>query len=336
MKNSSVIVAGCIAVIMLAAFVVKAMSPAETKKRQKEATAAVLITTSLRTLGLQGRFISCLPAELAAKWKKELSQLYVNGKSPLITDFFRGAVMMVGPQNNNNGIIGFFDPWSDNVLLLAVNYEKKLIISDYRFLSGTFFRTGKAAPSRLSQTVFPTEMPLEIALLKAVSETKKKFMAVFPVMMKEISLKAVPAAGKDSIAESVLNIAGRFERAMTLISTKDNELLAKMVLCNTLVQKSPIAGFEKMFDSSASTMKMAKAIVSIPANLRKGFKICYYLPTKSASIFSYMNPRDPSLIVMIEVPNDRKKRYRLVLMNLGMADQLLSGLTVNPLKGGRK
>lgn len=328
---------GCVAVFFIAISSSAAeISSAEKLKKQKAVASAILVSSTLRSLGLQGKFLSSLSPVLAGKWQNDFKQLYVDGKSPLIMDFFRGAVTLIGPQNGKTGIIGFYDPWSDNILLLAVNYETKLQIADYRFLSGAFFRTGKADRIRIAQTVFPTEAPLQVALLQAVSATGKKFMATFPVQMKQIGLQSVPAAADITVDEIKANMAARFKRAMTLLQANNNELLAKLLICNTLIKKTPFEGFKNLFGHSKAAMKMAKAIADMPSEFRKGFKICYYLPMKNSSQFAYLNPANPSVVIIINVPADPKRQYSLAFMDLGMADRLLAVLKKNSEKGGRK
>ena len=313
-----------------------ASSSAKVKKQQKAVTAAIIISGTLRSLGLQGKFVSALTPVQESKWLNDFKQLYSNGKSPLVTDFFRGAVTLLGPQNDSKGIIGYYDPWSDNILLLAIDYKDTLKIMEYRFLSGRFFRTGKVTPVQISQTVNPTVMPLEVALLEGVSGTRKKFTSVFPVNMKEITLAAVPLTTDKTLEEIKMNAAVRLNRAISLLQSNNKELLAKLLICNALVQKSPMDGFEKLFEKSSASMKMAKAVTTIPPEIRKGFKICYYLPMKNSISFSYLNPTNPAVVITITIPNNPKQRYSMTFMDLSMADNLLSVLSPKSGKGGRK
>ena len=322
--------------IALCGVLISAQEIAKSQKDNESQTAKTLISLSLlRELGTRDCFTEQLSKELEKKWFNEFKDFYADGHSPFFQDFFRNSLLLIGPGNKESNIVAIYDPWSDNILVLQMkNMQSSNLVQNYCFLPGAIFRQEKINKDFVPQSVLPSKESLEIALLNATAKTRKQFMTLFPMDMKEISLSALPQATAETSSIIKRSMAIRFNSAINILES-NKDLFPKIVLCNKMIREFSQNELARFFEDSAGERKMISVLTSQSEEIRKSYKITYVVQGKDADTFAYVNRNIPTMVICIVVSKDKIKFF-LSVLDLGYSSELLQKLSSFNAKGGER
>ena len=115
------------------------------------------------------------------KWEKEIIE-YFRKENVYWNDYFNFSVVWIGRVQKNQGVIAFYNPWTDVIMLTAWNGpvgKQKLL--DFKFVSGDIFRNEELKRQIRSPYWQREKSPVVISLAKQYNSTLTVFNSLYPL-----------------------------------------------------------------------------------------------------------------------------------------------------------
>lgn len=241
----------------------------------------------------------------ALKWKTRVTSEF---QDIALGDFFLGGILISGPADAQNAIVGIFNPWWDAILLLRGCFcDNGFRVREFYLLSGETFRGEKT--DRLSAvTVIPEDKPLSFELWRVTAGTKERFQELFPTEGK---------ATWGRLAQAFLSVDPELEfRRIALrsgIRLKQPLAIAKnakdLAVGRHVAKMARDGNLFQLYSyfKEPNSRKLLAEFVEIPEMFRKDFALYGYVPTKAGVLYLVVNRKYPRFYVTATVPADVPK-----------------------------
>jgi len=248
----------------------------------------------------------------SAAWNSQLSSEF---EVAVQADFFRGGILLSGPQNDHSGIVGIYNPWWDAMLLLKCTFdfdrvsEKACTISEFYFLSGETFRDEDSTLGKIrTATVVPVQNPLSVELWQSVSATVAKFEEV---------LAADGAVTWGRLARTLRGLRQADERCrmaaraglrlkLQLMMLRDGNATAIGAHVVKLARDGNLYQLYSYF-REPNSRKLLSKFVEIPEIFRRDYVLYGYMATREGRLYVIVNQKFPRFYVTVTVPADVPK-----------------------------
>ena len=249
------------------------------------------------------------------------------------TDFFTGAILLFGSQNQCGGIAGLYNPWWDAILLLKLetiggddDSRSSIGVSEFHFVSGEMFRGESDAEGVGTRTVVPGKDPLSVELWRVCSSTRSAFESYFPCELK-------PGWGKFARVLLSRDMKREMERIQTrsvlrlqhcaglLANSRDAGIAAVLT---RLARRGNLYELYKHFRMKESR-PLLRTFAELPEMFRNDFTPYCYLPAKDATLYVLVNKKVPRLYVTVSLPaNPTAATSSMEWYDLMQCDELLA------------
>lgn len=304
---------------------------------QERVTVLASVAASLRESAIAAptNAIAYYFSEMArGNWKIKIdSEMIAQQQS----DFFLGAIMLAGSQNEKGGIVGLYNPWWDGILLMQFDGNGKggendakhssIQVSKYYLLSGETFRGEQPSKEIATKTVVPQTDPMSVELWRVCAGTRKAFLDKFP-------LAASPSW--DACRAMLMGVNQRLEmeRLQTRSALRMQHYLGhlknkKSVWIGAYLQNLLREGSDlklRQHFQEEHTQVLLNSFRELPKEFRKDFFRYGCLPTKDGTLYVYINKKMPRLyatVTMLKTP-PTAKTTSLEWYDLIQCDELLN------------
>lgn len=241
-----------------------------------------------------------------------------DGSSAIMSDFFSGALLLSGPQNDMNGVYALFNPFQDTVLLIQTdNTELLPRIEDFAFLTGTDFRGETLKDNEYPQAIAPTNGNFDELLLKNTAGVYAAFNREFPQGATENSIGKFRRFNNDGNYQKVaFNGALRLAllKKFTLPEANDDALAAGEIAL--LLWEGDEAKIKDFFTIPKAGDLFVKYYVSLPEQVKESMMPVLYFKNKQAVLFGFSSRLLPELVILVRVAADGKEKPRFTMVPL--------------------
>lgn len=226
------------------------------------------------------------------RWKrlaKEFSEEQLN-------DFFYGAVVLDGKNNNDTAL---YNPFWDTILLLSFDRKEEIPKVDrFALVSGCKFRGEPYAenPSDLEGTV-PKANPFAVDLWSVTARTKKHYETVY-VPQAEAELTKFQPTDNVDMEKIQIRSAVRLKLLLKFLQNKTMQREARRI-SNYLTAGNEKKLFSYFKDGGA---KFIPNFAKLRPEVRQHFVPYCYFPGKEATLFVFFNSAMPRVIVTVTYP----------------------------------
>lgn len=265
--------------------------------------------------------------EFKAKWRQEVGAVIRKEENLELQDFFTGAVVWVGGMKDLRSVVGLYSPWSDALLVLALDVEpgepSKAALSDFLFVSGESLR-GQALSPEKALSLHPLKEPLTVAVSRLYAPSVETFNRLYPSAGAPVLVPEALKERLDSQVGELLLIKARLMVRLKMFKDfLDKENHGWLVESGVLIQALQAGDKEKLaaFLSEKQAPEIIETICSSDPKLRKDYTPLYFSKAKDSVIVGLVNPSAPRWFIeatfLGEQPEDRIARVELMDLEAG-------------------
>ena len=244
-----------------------------------------------------------------AKWQKEVTPLFpATGDQQQLHDFFSSAVVLLGRTGDSGrGVVGFYNPWMDGLLLIAVAPGTETpVLEDFCFIAGETWRGETVKTGEDILSLYILKEPLTIALARKYAATVDKFNRLYPL---DAPFAVLPDEAKQGIGptgEELAPIKGRMlyraKMFRALFEKNNHEVVRAAKELRTLLPEGNESKL-RAYLSPAQNGAMLHTICQIPPPLRRNLSPNYFVknPTTGGSIMALVNSEMPRWVFAVQV-----------------------------------
>lgn len=238
-----------------------------------------------------------------------------------LLDFFMGAGMHIGPSDADSCVCAMYNPWWDAILLLELSgepkpgqgFEKQAKVVKLKFVGGEVFR-GEAVGGRPSVlTVVPDKNPLSLEIWRVEARTLARFRELCPQAGRIRFPRGFGTGAGELGWESVqaraalrLKLLGEFAK---LDDYGRKQGSSKLVLVAAKMQEalrnSDARMLRRHFPDQAHAF-FCDTFAGLPGNIRKGFGLYGYIPSREGTLFIFLSPSMPRVYATVSFPRNRE------------------------------
>lgn len=307
-------------VLSVCAFAVDDASPEAPAAKSEMTKIEKIATTRIIAATTPGNVLKDWMTQGALKkWNDVYGALIQSdGSSAIMSDFFSGALLLTGPQNDMNGVFALFNPLQDTVLLIQTdNAEILPRIEDFAFLTGTDFRGETLKDKEYPQAIAPTDGNFDEILLKNAAKTAAVFKREFPDGTSENSLgKYRRFNNDDNYRKTAFNAALRLAilKKFTLPEAKDDvDAAAEIALALWDGDEAKLKDFFAIPEESGAFVAY---YASLPPLVKESMMPTLYFKNKKATLFGFSSRLLPELIVLVRIAADGKEKPLFTMLPL--------------------
>ena len=272
---------------------------AENPTDRKAAVQSVATIAAFRLAAMQGQtaaFKRLLTPGAFAAWQKQIARMDPQSAPRGIADFINTAVLLVGPQTQDDGLCALYSPFQDVILLIKTdNTENFSQAENFRFLPGAVFRGEKLTETPPPSLIPGSGVPLTIALMKVFADTEKAFNQVAAAASPIAKFPAATEAQTRWI-EKVMDT--RNLCALTLLKEEHRESFFLATIVRACLKDATAVELQARLQPGAY-QEQAASFAALPAEIRKGMELCHYLSSPERDLYAFMNKLFPRYIAIV-------------------------------------
>jgi len=296
---------------------------AEKTTEQKAAVQSVATIAAFRLAAMQGQnaaFKRLLTSGAFAAWQKQIALMDPQSAPRGVADFINTAVLLVGPQTQDDGLCALYSPFQDVILLIKTdNSESFSQVENFRFLPGAVFR-GETLSETPPPSLIPGKgVPLTIALMKVFAETEKVFNRIAATTSPLAKFPAATEAQTRWI-EKVMDT--RNLCALTLLKEEHRESFYLATIVRACLKDATAAELQARLQPGAY-QEQAASFAALPAEIRSGMELCHYLSSPERDLYAFMNKLFPRYIAIVTADlKEENAKWTLEWFDIGNAKDL--------------
>lgn len=271
-----------------------------------------------------------------ARWNQDISLVFeAPGRQPMLREFFATAIIFVGSIQDDDAVVGLYNPWHDGVLLMhLMAKEDSFVIADFRFIPGETWRNEKAATADDLLRLYALKEPLVLALARNYAATAETFAALYLPEGTQGFLPK-PLADRldipdDELKPILARMLYRTRMFTALVAPPNRPALAALKTLAARVRDGDEAALLAALAPSQN-LDMVTSICQLPADARAEFGPAYFGEGDGA-IIALTSPLHPRWVIAAQVSQGETDGtvVRVELFDLESSEALLK------LTGGRK
>ena len=238
----------------------------------------------------------------AQKWTAEIVSKVGEKREMVFADFFAGAVVYMGAMTSEKSVVGFYNPWTDAILLgaLRVQGEEPAVLEDFIFVTGESFRGAPLQKGEKLLALYRPEKPLMIELATRVAKTKNMFEKRYPLHgeapLLAPDLKECMQPQEVEWAYILARQAYRMTMFAALTKQENRPLYLHMGKLLRALDNEMAT-----LDKTVSAQQRPAALENIkllPLALRKNLAPHYMIQAKDGAIIGFVNPEFPRWVII--------------------------------------
>lgn len=220
----------------------------------------------------------------------------------VLSDFFAGSVALMGGITKEKGIVGFYNPWTDGILLASIRVKgaDAPTMDDFVFVTGESFRGTPLTKGSSLLSLYRPDKPLLVELAVRYEKTARMFEKRYPLHGEAVlaapDLKAIMHPQEVEWAYLLARQSYRMTMFAALTKQENRPLYLQM---GKLLRS--LDGDMKDLDKTVSAKQRPAALESIkllPLELRKKLAPHYIVQAKDGAIIGFVNPEFPRWVVI--------------------------------------
>ena len=245
------------------------------------------------------------------KWNDVYGSLVQSdGASAIMSDFFSGALLLTGPQNDMTGVFALFNPLQDTVLLIQTDNSETLPrIEDFAFLTGTDFRGETLKDKEYPQAIAPTKGNFDEVLLKNTARVSSVFKRDFPSGAAENSIRKYRRFNSSDNCQKVAFNAGMrlaMLKKFTLPEANADALAAGETA--QVLWKGDMAKMKDFFTIPEQGDVFVKYYASFPPQVKASMMPALYFKNRKATLFGFSSRLLPEALILVRIPAGGKEK----------------------------
>ena len=264
------------------------------------------------------------------KWEAEVNALFSRQERFELHDFFASAVVWVGGSKGTQSVTGFYSPWVDGLLVLAMDRtaEKTPALTDFAFISGESLRGVEDLSPRQALALYDLKEPLIVAVSRYYAPSAALFAALYPPQGEPVLLPAALKARADSQAGELMLLKARMAVRMKMFRDYlDKANHGWLVQSGVLMHALKAGDKEKLlaFLSERQPPALAETICLLDPSIRKDFGPVYFARAPEGVVVGYVNPSAPRWLIeaTFQGPAPAPRSARVELLDLELGAQVL-------------
>ena len=243
--------------------------------------------------------------EAATAWNRLVAPTFEGGRSYEISDFFNTSLILSGAQQSESGILAFYSPWQDAILLIrSVGKGEARRGGEFLFLTGETFR-GETFQDSM-EVVTPLKAPLSVTLWRVYSQTLQRFNKLFPVEGTPDLAALRKGVDQDAEFQHIrLRSIARTVLAKKLVTPAYRNGLANCLLALRGLQNGNERVLKNLF-GEADPVGAVAGLAKVPMAIRKNIEPVYSLVSENRSMFGFLNPGAPRFVFLVSVDQEGK------------------------------
>jgi hypothetical protein len=264
------------------------------------------------------------------KWEAEVNALFSRPERFELHDFFSSAVVWVGGCKGAQSVTGFYSPWVDGLLVLAMDQtaEKMPVLTDFAFISGESLRGVEDLSPEQALALYDLKEPLIVAVSRYYAPSAELFSALYPPTGEPVLLPAALKARVDSQAGELMLLKARMIVRMKMFRDYlDKANHGWMVQSGVLMHALKAGDKEKLmaFLSERQPAALVESVCQLDPSIRKDFGPVYFARASEGVIVGYVNPSAPRWLLEATFQGKKPapRSARIELLDLELGDQVL-------------
>jgi hypothetical protein len=208
----------------------------------------------------------------------------------------------MGAMTTEKSVVGFYNPWTDAILLgaLRVQGEEPAVLEDFIFVTGESFRGAPLQKGEKLLALYRPEKPLMIELATRVAKTKNMFEKRYP-LHGEAPLLAPDL--KECMQPQEVEwayILARQSYRMTMFAALTKQENRPLYLHMGKLLRA-LDNEMATLDKTVSAQQRPAALENIkllPLALRKNLAPHYIIQAKDGAIIGFVNPEFPRWVII--------------------------------------
>jgi len=264
------------------------------------------------------------------KWTATTKQFFdTKGGGFELKDFLAGAVGFGGCFNDDTGIFGLYNIWSDGALVVETDNDSgRVQLMDFVFVSGPTLRG--ETPSEMNELfdLYTKPTQIERFLADRYRRTNQGFESFYPADGKT---ELLPTALSKVIAKpekelGAIKLATMFRRTqmfagMTKAPSKNDMAMLKTV--QTAVRNGTVAGLKDQMISKQDP-RVVELIDNMPVVLRSKVAPMFHRRLKNGALIVLVNAETPRWVYPVYLfdKKDGTRDFAMRIFDLNVSDKL--------------
>ena len=260
------------------------------------------------------------------KWAAEVLPFFSPAERLQLHDFFADAVVWVGGFRGARSVAGFYSPWADGLLVVALDRsdEKRPALADFAFVSGESLRGEKELSPGQALALYDLKEPLIIAVSRLYAPSAAAFAELYPPLGEPALLPAALKARADATAGELLLIKARLTVRLKMFRDYLSEANRGWLVQSGVLMHALKAGDKERllaFLSERQPAALAETVCQLDPSIRSDFGPAYFARAKEGVVVGYVNPSAPRWLLEATFqgasPGPRCARIELLDLELG-------------------
>ena len=252
------------------------------------------------------------------KWSDSFALLAAapQGKA-ILSDFFSNAVILAGPRNDATGIIGFYNPLQDTLMLVQTdNAETFPRIENFSFMTGGRFRGETLKKGTYPAAIVPVSGDIDAVMMRNTAGVYRKFKAEFPASGKEPSLGKYGVMPDEALTEVTANASLRMALLKKFTGPAAAEDLEKAAEFMLKLWNDKAPALKDFFALPEDGGVQLERIAALPPAIRTTLLPVLYLKNKQETLFGFSSRILPEVIVLIRIENSGSGKPFMAMVNV--------------------
>jgi hypothetical protein len=271
----------------------------------RSATKMLVMVDAFRTQALTNSTLafSRMGTEVCAKkWTTEIVSKTGEKREMVFSDFFAGATVLMGALTKEKSVVGFYNPWTDALLLgaLRIQGEKQPILDDFIFVTGESFRGTPLLKGEALLALYKPERPLMIELAMRYAKTSKMFETFYPLYGEAPLLAPALKACMHPQELEWAYILARQSYRMTMFAALTQKEGRSLYLQMGKLLRGLDGDMKTIGDVVSEEQRPAvlDAVKQLPLALRKNLAPHYAVQAKDGAVLCLVNPEFPRWVII--------------------------------------
>lgn len=296
------------------------------------ASAAVMRTAASAEGGISRVLEKSGSSAFKEKWAKEVEPIISKEDTIEWADFFSSAIIWVGSVKDDRGVIGFYSPWADGIVLVLLEAgENHIQLIDFAVVSGESLRGGvsKNAPPEASFSLYPAKEPPIIALARLYDPSCAEFTKLYPLKRGDaVLLPPLLAMRLEQPKEEIMIVKARMMVRLKMFSDYLSEsnrgwmkTTGKLL---SVLQKEDASAIQTAL-SVEQNVGIVDNLCGLPIAWRGKLAPNYFIPAKDGAVVGFVSPDAPRWVVIAVYKGaaSAERNARIELLDLDISDKVV-------------
>jgi hypothetical protein len=246
-------------------------------------------------------------ADFRTRWDREVGAHFATAEAIQWHDFFSSAIVLLGAVGPDGGIVGFYNPWIDGLLLAHLAGEgERPRLQDFLLVAGESWRGEPPPEGEASLGLYRDEkVPLAVGLARRYAPTVEAFTRHYPpgapTVLRTDAVRPLVGATGEELAAIKARMLVRMVMFGRLTAAEGQPVLATLGGVLKALRAAERAPLVALLSTQAQDPAALENVLALPAAVRALLAPNYVARADGVALVGLVNPSEPRWVAVLRI-----------------------------------